>query len=137
MVVLTGAIDYISDGVRVVSLHNGHKVLGQITGAGCVVGSCIASYCATAALLDEDEDGGRIVRGDMFMAAVAGYVFVRFLLRFPGLIIDRILVLTISTELAMKREGVKGPGTFLPGLIDVLWSLEADEVMTEAKITVY
>lgn len=136
---LTGAVDYISDGVHVVSLHNGNEILGQITGAGCIVGSCIASYCATAALLAEDEHEGKIFRGDMFTAAIAGYAVFLFS-RIPQLIhycFDRVLVLTVTTELAMRGENVKGPGTLLPGLIDCLWGAKPDDVLKDAKITVY
>lgn len=74
VVVLTGATDYISDGNTVVVLENGHPLLGQITGSGCILGSIIASYCAAAAQLESSDNGG-IFRGDMFTSAIAGYVF--------------------------------------------------------------
>lgn len=32
IVLLTGAIDYLSDGSRVFAIHNGHEYLGQVTG---------------------------------------------------------------------------------------------------------
>ncbi|KAF9050175.1 thiamine biosynthetic bifunctional enzyme Thi4 [Panaeolus papilionaceus] len=121
VVVLTGATDYISDGVNVVSLSNGRDVLGQITGSGCILGSCIASYCATAAHLsnkDPQYHNGTIFRGDMFTAAIAG-----------------VLVLTVAAEIAAERSDVRGPGTFLPGLIDTLWTLAPEEVRTRAKLS--
>lgn len=73
--VLTGATDYISDGLSVVSLKNGDAMLGQITGSGCVLGSCIAAFCATAAHLASDEEknsDGKLAKGDMFLGAIAG-----------------------------------------------------------------
>ena len=73
VVVLTGPVDYVSDGTSVVVLKNGHNILGKFTGSGCILGSCIASYCAAAA---EQSSGhsldGRLVRGDMLLGAVAG-----------------------------------------------------------------
>jgi thiamine-phosphate diphosphorylase/hydroxyethylthiazole kinase len=48
--------------------------------------------------------------------------------------VGRILALTIAAELAMKRENVVGPGTFLPALIDELGSLRPNVVQEMAKI---
>jgi len=80
-VVLTGPTDYISDGETVVALKNGNEILGKITGSGCILGSTIAAYCATASAIAADsEDGnlkrqrGGLVKGDMFSAAIAGCV---------------------------------------------------------------
>ena len=73
---LTGPVDYVSDGTSVVLLKNGHETLGKITGSGCILGSCIASYCATAAATSW-KFGAReaiLVHGDMLLGAVAGYV---------------------------------------------------------------
>ena len=68
-----------SDGVSVVELSNGDKVLGQITRAGCMLGSCIASYCAAAAQMDRHNSEGQLFRGDMLTAA--GSIFVLFIER--------------------------------------------------------
>lgn len=75
VVVLTGPVDYISDGKRVAVLRNGPDVLAKITGSGCMLGSIIASYCATAAHLavqDLTSENGQLFKGDMFVAAIAG-----------------------------------------------------------------
>lgn len=45
VVVMTGAIDIITDGNRVVLCRNGHSLMTQITGTGCMLGSMIATYC--------------------------------------------------------------------------------------------
>ncbi|KAF9526525.1 thiamine biosynthetic bifunctional enzyme Thi4 [Crepidotus variabilis] len=118
-VVLTGSTDYISDGVCVVGLKNGNEVLGKITGAGCILGSCIASFCAISAQLSESSEAGHLVQGDMFIAAITG-----------------VLVLTVAADIAMEKPEVCGPGTFLPGLIDVLWSLTPAQLRGAAKISV-
>ncbi|KAF4620648.1 hypothetical protein D9613_000236 [Agrocybe pediades] len=125
VVVLTGATDYISDGTSVVSIRNGDEILGRITGSGCMLGSCIASYCAVATQIaqananNSDADRTTMFQGDMFTAAIAG-----------------VLVLTVAAEIAVKRDDVKGPGTFLPALIDVLWALTPEQVRESAKIII-
>ncbi|PFH53734.1 hypothetical protein AMATHDRAFT_136883 [Amanita thiersii Skay4041] len=120
--VMTGETDYISDGDLVVVLKHGHPILGKITGSGCLVGSAIATYCAAAtslAGLSQHVDG-QLVRGNMLLAAVAG-----------------VLVLTIATEEAVKGDKVKGPGSFLSGLIDVLWTLSSNDISQLARIEVH
>lgn len=73
VVVLTGPIDHISDGTTVVSLHNGHEMLGRITGSGCMVGSSIATYCAAAVPAQSKEElDDVLVPRNMLLGAVAG-----------------------------------------------------------------
>lgn len=123
IIVMTGPIDYVSDGTSVVMLKNGHEILGKFTGSGCILGSCIASYCAAAAaapLSSDDGDGELVlVRGDMFIGAIAG-----------------ILVLTVAAELAIRRDDVKGAGTFLPALIDELWTLTPESLRSIARVQI-
>lgn len=94
VVVMTGATDYISDGERTYAISNGHELLGRITGSGCVLGTIISIMLAVS-------------RGDKLLAALAG-----------------LLHYEIAAELAAKREDVKGPGTFVPALIDELYNLQ-------------
>lgn len=70
--VLTGPIDYVSDGHVVVALSNGHPLLGQITGSGCGLGTIIASCCAAASGMANTEAQGVLVKGDMLLGAIAG-----------------------------------------------------------------
>ncbi|KAH9484936.1 putative thiamine biosynthetic bifunctional enzyme [Psilocybe cubensis] len=119
VVVLTGPVDYISDGISTVCLENGHELLERITGSGCILGSIIASYCAASSQTDTNTDNGGMFRGDMFTAAIAG-----------------VLVLTVAAELAAKRHDVKGPGSFLPALIDELSTLTPEQVREFSKVTV-
>ena len=76
--VLTGVTDWVSDGNVVVKLSNGHPLLGEITGSGCMVGTCVATFCgavsmaeAAARPADAAEDG-KLARGDMLLASVGG-----------------------------------------------------------------
>jgi thiamine-phosphate diphosphorylase/hydroxyethylthiazole kinase len=46
IILLTGPVDYLSDGACTLAISNGHPLLGKITGSGCALGSVIASYLA-------------------------------------------------------------------------------------------
>lgn len=90
VVLMTGATDYVSDGRRTFAIRNGHEYLGRITGSGCVLGTTISAMLA-------------VHRGDKLLATIAG-----------------VLHYEIAAELAARRPDVKGPGTFVPALIDEL-----------------
>ncbi|KAG6902098.1 hypothetical protein C0995_004278 [Termitomyces sp. Mi166 len=117
VIALTGPVDYVSDGTNVVALRNGHEILGKITGSGCIVGSSIATYCGALFARCSADSTGKLVQGDTFLGAVAG-----------------VMVLTVAAEVAVRRADVKGPGTFLPALIDELWALQSSTVQSLARI---
>ncbi|KAH7908426.1 Hydroxyethylthiazole kinase family-domain-containing protein [Hygrophoropsis aurantiaca] len=121
IVVLTGPTDWISDGDIVVRLDNGDKMLASITGSGCMVGTCIATFCAGANLTDTGDDGvsNMFAKGDMLLGAIGGVV-----------------ALTLAAEAAAGRKDVFGSGTFLPALIDELSRLTSDTVRDKANIQV-
>lgn len=119
IIVLTGITDYVSDGFAVVKLDNGHKLLGDITGSGCMVGTCVAVFCAAAASTDKLQIDETLANGDMLSAAVGG-----------------VLAVTIASELAAARHDTHGSGSFLPELIDELYNLTADKVLERAKVEV-
>ncbi|KAK2740081.1 hypothetical protein FQN55_009030 [Onygenales sp. PD_40] len=93
IVLLTGAIDYLSDGSRVLAIGNGHELLGHITGTGCIIGTMAASFLA-------------VHRSDKLLAVLAS-----------------LLLLEIAAERAAVKPEVKGPGTFVPALLDELFAL--------------
>jgi hydroxyethylthiazole kinase len=45
VVVISGVVDAISDGTKVVFVENGHPMLGYLTGTGCMCSSLIGSFC--------------------------------------------------------------------------------------------
>ncbi|KAI9291215.1 thiamine biosynthetic bifunctional enzyme [Neoconidiobolus thromboides FSU 785] len=45
-VIMTGEIDYITNGKLRFSVHNGHHLMEKITATGCMLGAIIASYVA-------------------------------------------------------------------------------------------
>lgn len=44
VVAITGVIDYISDGERVIKIRNGNEMLTTVTGAGCMTTALIGAY---------------------------------------------------------------------------------------------
>lgn len=52
----TGETDLITDGNRLVYLHNGTKQLSEITGTGCMLGALCASYLAADNCFDSVVD---------------------------------------------------------------------------------
>ena len=90
IVLMTGEVDYLSDGVVVLALSNGVEILGQITGSGCTLGTVVA--CCIA-----------VERRNPLLAALAG-----------------VLLFNIAAEVAVSLPSVLGPGTFVPAFIDSL-----------------
>jgi len=48
VVVISGAIDAISDGAKTIFVENGHPMLGNLTGTGCMCSSLIGCFCGAA-----------------------------------------------------------------------------------------
>ena len=92
VVLMTGATDVVSDGVRTYAINNGHAYLGKITGSGCTLGTTLSAYLAAWPQ-------------DKLHAAVAA-----------------LLHYEVAAEYAAEREDVKGPGTFVPAFIDELFA---------------
>lgn len=47
VVVATGRIDVVSDGTCILYVANGHPLLPQITGSGCMLSAIVGAFCAT------------------------------------------------------------------------------------------
>ncbi|RDL30164.1 Uncharacterized protein BP5553_10442 [Venustampulla echinocandica] len=94
VVLMTGPTDFVSDGTRTYTVKNGHKLLEEITGSGCVLGTAISLMLA-------------VCRGDKLLATLSA-----------------MLHFEIAAEIAAEREDVKGPGTFVPALIDEIYNIQ-------------
>jgi hydroxyethylthiazole kinase len=46
IVAVTGAVDYVTDGERVASCHNGHPLMTRVTGMGCTATALVAACLA-------------------------------------------------------------------------------------------
>ena len=57
VIAVTGAVDYVTDGSRVVGIHNGHPLMTRVTGLGCSATAVIGAFLA--------------VESDALMASVA------------------------------------------------------------------
>ena len=84
-----------------------------------MLGTTIATFCGAASMAAEGSREGSLVNGDMLLATAAAT-----------------LTLTIAAQHAAGREEVRGPGTFLPALIDEITMLTPDIVLRTAKIEV-
>jgi thiamine-phosphate diphosphorylase/hydroxyethylthiazole kinase len=110
IVLMTGPTDFVSDGQRTFAISNGHELLGRVTGTGCVLGTTISLMLAVS-------------RDDKLLATIAG-----------------VLHFEIAAEIAANRDDVRGPGTFVPALIDELYNIRtattADDVtwLERAKV---
>ena len=49
---------------------------------------------------------------------------------------DSVLAVTIASEVAAKRDDVKGSGTFLPALIDELGKLTPEKILEMANVEI-
>lgn len=48
VIAITGAIDIITDGIKVYTVENGDAIMSRITGTGCMCASLIGSFCAVS-----------------------------------------------------------------------------------------
>ena len=49
VVAVTGEVDYVTDGQRVVEIHNGHALMTRVTGLGCSATAVIGAFLAVEA----------------------------------------------------------------------------------------
>jgi len=104
VVAITGAIDCISDGKRIVSIENGHSMLSNVTGTGCMSTSLIASYTS--------------IFKDGFIGAIGGLVSM-------GIAGEK------SFESLVDGDGI---GTFRIRIFDNIYNLTESELLNKAKI---
>ncbi|KAF2651572.1 TMP-TENI-domain-containing protein [Lophiostoma macrostomum CBS 122681] len=105
VVLMTGAVDVLSDGHTTYAVRNGHAYLGMITGSGCTLGTTISAYLAAARM-------DRKVRRQSDINTV----------------LSTILHYEIAAERAASLSSVHGPGTFVPAFIDALYQLRVEAV---------
>jgi hydroxyethylthiazole kinase len=44
LVAMTGVVDYVTDGVRVVAIRNGHPLMARVTGLGCTASALVGAF---------------------------------------------------------------------------------------------
>ncbi len=93
VIAITGKQDIIAQGDRVCLIDNGHPILSQVTGTGCMATSLVASFCGATE--------------DWFVAAAAG-------------IMTMGLAGELAQQSLQAGEGI---GTFRMRLFDAVWAM--------------
>jgi hydroxyethylthiazole kinase len=68
VVVVSGAVDYVTDGTRVLEVHNGHPMMTRVTGLGCTATALIGAFLAV------DPDALMAAAHAMAVLGVAGEI---------------------------------------------------------------
>lgn len=101
---VTGKQDIITDGIKVCLIDNGHPILADVTGTGCMTTSLVGTFCAAA--------------GDVFTGTVAGITAMG-------------LAGEIAQKSLRHGEGI---GTFRMRLFDAVYNLTPEYIKAEGKI---
>jgi hydroxyethylthiazole kinase len=101
VVAATGKVDVVTDGTRLVRLHNGVELLKKITGAGCMAGALCAACAAVV--------GSGAGEGDMLAAVAAA-----------------ITAVSVAGELAAEKTAL--PGSFHAAFFDSVYGLTGQTV---------
>ncbi|MGW9158550.1 hydroxyethylthiazole kinase [Microbacterium sp. NPDC055665] len=105
VIAVSGPVDLLTDGERVLFLANGHELLTRVTGGGCALGAVMAAFLGAARNTGHDA-----------LTAVA----------------SASLVYTIAAERAAAVSN--GPGSFAVALLDALASLGPADVIADARV---
>ncbi len=104
VVAITGAVDVVSDGKKVIYIKNGHPMLSNLTGTGCMCSSLIGSFCGAAP-------------DKLLEATVAA-----------------LLTMGIAGEIAYDKAGINGNGSFKVALHDAVSCMSMDTLLERAKL---
>ncbi|HHW06333.1 MAG TPA: hydroxyethylthiazole kinase [Clostridia bacterium] len=104
-VVATGKVDVVAGPGGIVTVSNGTEYFQQITGAGCMVGGVMAACLGVAPQ-------------DPWLAGITG-----------------LLAFNIAGELAARKTGDNGPGSFRPAFADALHHVRKNDILREGRIT--
>lgn len=105
VIAVSGPVDFLTDGERVLRLANGHKLLTKVTGGGCALGAVMAAFLGAARHTGHDA-----------LTAVA----------------SASLVYTIAAERAAAVSN--GPGSFAVALLDALATVGPADVIADARV---
>lgn len=108
VVAVSGPVDLITDGKRIVRVANGDALLTRVTGGGCALGAVMAAFLGVA-------------RGGEASALTA--------------VAAASLIYEIAAERAAVQ--ASGPGSFAVALLDALAALEPEDLVTAAKVQAY
>ncbi|WP_028584338.1 hydroxyethylthiazole kinase [Desulfogranum mediterraneum] len=98
---ITGPVDLVTDGSRVLHVANGHPMMPYVTGTGCSATAVVGAFAA--------------VDNDSVTAAATALAF-----------------FGLAGERAGKQ--AQGPGSFMIGLLDALYTMTPEELQAGARI---
>ena len=106
IVVVTGAIDLVTDGVTVYAVRNGRAEMGRVTGTGCQISALLAAALAVEPL--------------GLLAAVA----------------ETVALMGVAGEIAWARMGERdGNATYRTRIIDAIYRMTGEELAARMNIT--
>lgn len=105
VIAITGKQDIIAQGERLCRIDNGHAILSQVTGTGCMATSLIACYCGAT--------------DDWFTGAAAGVMTMG-------------LAGELAQQTLQTGEGI---GTFRMRLFDAVWAMTPAAILKGGRIT--
>ena len=106
IVVVTGAIDIMTDGVTVYAVRNGRAEMGRVTGTGCQISALLAAALAVEPL--------------GLLAAVA----------------ETVALMGVAGEIAWARMGERdGNATYRTRIIDAIYRMTGEELAARMNIT--
>lgn len=105
VIAITGKQDIIAQGDKLCLIDNGHVILSEVTGTGCMATSLIACFCGTT--------------DDLFMGAVAGVMTMG-------------LAGELAEQSLQAGDGI---GTFRTRLFDAVWLMTPASLMKGGRIT--
>ncbi len=103
VVIVTGEIDWVTDGTQQWSIHNGVPMMTNVTAIGCALTALLGGFAAA--------------NPDRLAAAA----------------VSALCYYAQAGEIASKQ--ADGPGSFYVHFLDALYSLDADSVAKNAKVT--
>ncbi len=78
IVAITGKTDVVSDGNRIIRIHNGHSLMPTVTGTGCMATAITAAFCSAA-----QAEGKPLIDAVALALALTGLAGERAALRLP------------------------------------------------------
>ncbi|WP_300266271.1 hydroxyethylthiazole kinase [Microbacterium sp.] len=108
VVAVSGVVDLVTDGERVIRIANGDALLTRVTGGGCALGAVMAAFLGVA----------RGTSVSTLTAVAAASLFY-----------------TVVAEQAATQAA--GPGTFAVALLDALSSTTAEHIVRAARVEVF
>ncbi|HEY8718825.1 hydroxyethylthiazole kinase [Pengzhenrongella sp.] len=91
VVAISGVVDHLTDGERVVRVHNGEVLLTKVTGVGCALGALMAGFCG---VLDDPLLAAVAATGTLTVAAEAAAVVAHGPGSFAVALLDELAALT-------------------------------------------